>query len=285
MRAAGRHSRSAARPLVDSQRASQTREVPSGLELPPVQRTVFAARERPLECPTRHCLNHCCKQSPPARHWARQHRGPTKPTRIPMNRLMTLCLVGALATIASRTGAAQQQAGPGAAALTKPEAIDGATRTAVLAARDAILARVVRERHGGAQAFATALDNRGRRPWLGIPRRDRRGVVTLGNRGSPARCHSLRRYPYSRERQRGRRLLQLHDGDRAPRPAKHGHGQRIRSLRPHRRHLAKPILVPRTTLGARRFPNEILVHAMRARPSRRCDARRARRACRSRTRT
>ena len=55
-----------------------------------------------------------------------------------MNRIVTLFLMAALATIAPRKAAAQQQARPNASASTKPDAIDDATRTAVLAARDAI---------------------------------------------------------------------------------------------------------------------------------------------------
>jgi hypothetical protein len=55
-----------------------------------------------------------------------------------MNRIVTLFLLGALAMIAPRATAAQQQARSNAAALTKSDQIDEATRTAVLAARDAI---------------------------------------------------------------------------------------------------------------------------------------------------
>ena len=47
-----------------------------------------------------------------------------------MNRVATLLLIGGLAAVAPRGAPAQQQA--------KPDAIDDATRTAVLAARDAI---------------------------------------------------------------------------------------------------------------------------------------------------
>ena len=55
-----------------------------------------------------------------------------------MNRTGTLFLIGSLAVIAPKPARAQQPATPNAAALAKPDAIDEATRTAVLAARDAI---------------------------------------------------------------------------------------------------------------------------------------------------
>ena len=55
-----------------------------------------------------------------------------------MNRTGTLFLIGSLAVIAPEPAHAQQQTTPNAAARSKPDAIDDATRTAVLAARDAI---------------------------------------------------------------------------------------------------------------------------------------------------
>ena len=55
-----------------------------------------------------------------------------------MNRIGTLFLIGSLVVIAPEPARAQQQTAPNAAARPKPDAIDDATRTAVLAARDAI---------------------------------------------------------------------------------------------------------------------------------------------------
>ena len=55
-----------------------------------------------------------------------------------MNRLLTLVILGALAVAMPRHVASQQRATPNATASPKSDAIDAATRTAVLAARDAI---------------------------------------------------------------------------------------------------------------------------------------------------
>ena len=55
-----------------------------------------------------------------------------------MNRVGTLFLIGSLAVIAPESARTQQQITPNAAARSKADAIDDATRTAVLAARDAI---------------------------------------------------------------------------------------------------------------------------------------------------
>jgi hypothetical protein len=57
---------------------------------------------------------------------------------IQMGRLGTLLLVVALVTMAPRAARAQQQATPNAAASRNSAAIDDATRSQVLAARDAI---------------------------------------------------------------------------------------------------------------------------------------------------
>jgi len=55
-----------------------------------------------------------------------------------MSPVGTLVLIGSLAAIALEPARAQQQTAPNAAARSTPDAIDDATRTAVLAARDAI---------------------------------------------------------------------------------------------------------------------------------------------------
>lgn len=55
-----------------------------------------------------------------------------------MNRTVRLVLIGVTAMLASRAATAQATAVPNAGAATTPGAIDPATRTAVLAARDAI---------------------------------------------------------------------------------------------------------------------------------------------------
>jgi hypothetical protein len=55
-----------------------------------------------------------------------------------MNRVGTLFLIASLAASASEPARAQQRATPNAVAPAKADAIDDATRTAVLAARDAI---------------------------------------------------------------------------------------------------------------------------------------------------
>jgi hypothetical protein len=54
-----------------------------------------------------------------------------------MNRIVTLLIVAAVPTIAPRTASTQQPT-PNAARPARPDAIDDTTRTAVLAARDAI---------------------------------------------------------------------------------------------------------------------------------------------------